>query len=107
MTPFIEVTTTLPEPQQAEQLAALLLEKRLVACVQQSPCVSRYHWQGAVETDEETVCTMKTRTALFDKLCQTITAMHPYEVPEILATPILNGNQDYLSWLDRELAQVN
>jgi periplasmic divalent cation tolerance protein len=103
MTPFIQVVTTLPDQAGAEQLAARLLEQRLAACVQISPCSSWYHWQGAVEQSTEMVCTIKSRRDLFDELCRAIRAIHPYDVPEILATPVVAGGPSYLQWMDKEL----
>ena len=87
MTPYIQVVTTLPDRTAAEQLAAHLLEQQLAACVQISACTSWYRWQGAIEQGEEQVCVIKSRRDLFPALSRAIRAHHPYEVPEILATP--------------------
>jgi len=103
MTPYIQVVTTLPDRASAEQLAARLLEQRLAACVQISPCTSWYRWQGAIEQGEELVCTIKTRRDLFPELCRAIRAIHPYQVPEILAAPVVDGGASYLDWLEQEL----
>ena len=106
MTPYIQVVTTLPDRAQAERLAAQLLEARLAACVQISACTSWYRWQGAIEQGEEQLCTIKSRRDLFPELCRAIRAVHPYEVPEILASPVVDGGGDYLAWLDQELRPV-
>lgn len=103
MTPYIQVVTTLPDRAGAEQLAAQLLEARLAACVQISACTSWYRWQGAIEQGEEQVCTIKSRRDLFPALCQAIRASHPYQVPEILASPVVDGGASYLAWLEQEL----
>lgn len=103
MTPYIQVTTTLPDRASAERLAARLLEERLAACVQISSCTSWYRWQGAIERGEEQVCTIKSRRDLFPKLCRAIQADHPYQVPEILAAPVVDGGAGYLGWLEQEL----
>ena len=103
MTPYIQVVTTLPDRAQAERLAVHLLEAQLAACVQISACTSWYRWQGAIEQGEEKVCTIKSRVDLFPELCQAIRSMHPYEVPEILATPVVDGVAAYLDWMEREL----
>lgn len=103
MTPYIQVVTTAPDRASAEQLADRLLEARLAACVQISPCTSRYHWQGAIEQAEEMVCTVKSRRDLFAEVCRVIRGLHPYEVPEILATPVVDGAAAYLDWMEREL----
>ena len=103
MTPYIQVVTTLPDQAAAEQLAAHLLEQRLASCVQISPCNSWYHWQGAIERSSETVCTIKSRRDLFGALCRAIRAVHPYDVPEILASPVVDGGAAYLDWMEKEL----
>ena len=103
MTPYIQVVTTFPDQQGAERLAAHLLETQLAACVQISPCNSWYRWQGAIEQSGEMVCTIKTRRDLFASLCKAIRSLHPYDVPEILAIPVVDGGASYLDWLEREL----
>lgn len=103
MTPYIQVVTTLPDRAQAERLAVHLLEAQLAACVQISACTSWYRWQGAIEQGEEQVCTIKSRRDLFPQLCRAIRAIHPYEVPEILASPVVDGGEGYLAWLGQEL----
>jgi Uncharacterized protein involved in tolerance to divalent cations len=77
MTPYIQVVTTAPDRASAEQIADRLLEARLAACVQISPCTSRYHWQGAIEQAEEMVCTVKSRRDLFAEVCRVIRSLHP------------------------------
>lgn len=103
MTPYIQVVTTVADRTQAERLAAHLLEQRLAACVQIAPCTSWYHWQGAIEQSEELVCTIKSRRDLFTALCHAIRAHHPYQVPEILASPVVAGADSYLDWMAQEL----
>ncbi len=103
MTPYLQVVTTVENKTQAETMARILLEKRLVACVQIVECDSMYHWQGKIESSGEYLCLMKTRTDLFASLRGAIEGLHPYEIPEILATPIVAGNTPYLQWLEQEL----
>ena len=103
MTPYIQVVTTVADRTQAEQLAAHLLEQRLAACVQITPCNSFYHWQGAIEQSAEMVCTIKSRRDLFPEICRLIRISHPYQVPEILATPVIAGGESYLGWMEKEL----
>jgi len=103
MTPYIQVVTTVADKTQAEHLAATLLEQRLAACVQIAPCNSLYRWQGKMERSEEMVCTIKSRRDLFPELCRVIRANHPYQVPEILASPVVAGAESYLSWLEEGL----
>jgi periplasmic divalent cation tolerance protein len=100
----IEVVTTTERREDAERIARDLVERRLAACVQISgPILSTYRWKGQIETAEEWQCRAKTRRDRFEAVEATIRAIHPYEVPEIIAIPIENGSADYLAWLEGEL----
>ena len=103
MTAYLQVMTTVESRNQAEKIARHVLDRRLAGCVQILQCASMYHWQGKVEQSDEFLCIMKTSAGLFEELQEEITAVHPYEVPEILATPIAAGNPEYLDWLNGEL----
>jgi len=107
MDDFIQVATTTDSRDNAGLLARKLLELRLVACVQILACDSMYHWQGKIDGSHEYLCLMKTRADLFPALKKAIADLHPYEVPEILATPIMAGNASYLDWLKQELQPVD
>lgn len=105
MTLFIQIATTTATKAEAQQIAAMLISHRLVACAQVSgPLASVYHWQGTVETSEEWLCTLKTREALFEQVTAAIREVHSYQCPEIIATPIVAASPDYLAWLEREVA---
>jgi periplasmic divalent cation tolerance protein len=100
---FIQVVTTLPSALEAERLARALVEQHLAACAQViGPVRSVYRWQERIETAEEWQCQIKTRRTLFPAIQQAIGAVHPYEVPEILATPVETGNRQYLEWVRHE-----
>jgi periplasmic divalent cation tolerance protein len=100
----IQVITTTGTKEAAGRIARALLEERLAACVQVAgPITSRYWWEGAIEQAEEWLCLIKTTGGLFERLEQAIKAAHPYDVPEILATPVVAGNGDYLAWLRGEV----
>ncbi len=100
---YIQVVTTAEHREDAERIAHVLVERRLAACVQiVGPISSIYHWRGAMETAQEWQCWIKSRGDLFDRIEQTIREIHPYEVPEILALPVLAGSADYLAWLEQE-----
>ena len=104
MTEYIQVLTTVEHKTDAEKIAKGLVEKRLAACVQiMGPITSYYHWQGKMDSAAEYLCLIKSRDDLFASLEAEIISMHPYDVPEILATPITNGGKDYLNWLAVEL----
>jgi periplasmic divalent cation tolerance protein len=101
----IQVVTTTASEAEAQQIAAALVEARLAACAQVSgPITSTYRWQGKVETSHEWRCTIKTRQSHFAAVAAMITQLHSYEVPEILATAVVAGSPEYLTWLSGELA---
>jgi len=99
----IQVVTTTARREEAELIARDLVEKRLAACAQVvGPIRSTYRWQGKIESDEEWQCWCKTRGELYARVEEAIRALHPYEVPEILAVPVVAGSERYLAWLDAE-----
>lgn len=100
---YIQVFTTISNKDGASKISKALIGKRLAACVQISgPIKSVYRWKGKVETAKEWVCIIKTRKSLYKKVEKIIKAMHPYEIPEIIVTPIAQGSRDYLKWLSNE-----
>lgn len=106
MSEYIQVATTVPTAEEAESLAGVLVEKRLAACVQiLGPMISHYRWQGKIETAGEYLCLAKSRTALYPELEAAIKAIHAYEVPEIIAMPVVAGSKEYLAWLAAELKE--
>ena len=103
-TPAVQVVTTVPDDAAADAIADALLRDRLAACVQiSSPIRSRYWWQGAIEESTELRCTIKTTAAAADRVVATVRRLHPYDVPEILVTPVLDGAADYLTWVRAEV----
>ncbi len=99
------VITNLPDRAAAEKLADALVEKRLAACVNiLSPCRSGYRWQGAVQREEEHPVLIKTTREAYAALEAQIRALHPYELPEIIAVPIERGLPAYLDWVNAETA---
>lgn len=106
MTTFIQIATTTATQAEAQQIARMLIEQHLIACAQVTgPVTSVYHWQEKIEEGAEWVCTLKTRESLFDKVAAAIRGVHSYQCPEIVATPIVGASEDYLAWLERELAR--
>lgn len=104
MNEYVQITTTTGARHDAERIAAELVSRRLAACVQISgPIASTYRWQEAVETSEEWLCTAKTNRALFAEIERVMKQLHPYEVPELIATPIVAGSEAYLKWLAEQL----
>jgi periplasmic divalent cation tolerance protein len=103
MPDYLQVVTTTANRQDAERIARALVEQRLAACVQiVGPITSTYRWKGEIETSEEWQCWAKSRGELFERIEQAIRHLHPYEVPEILAVPVVAGSEKYLAWLWEE-----
>jgi periplasmic divalent cation tolerance protein len=104
MTEFLQITTTTGGRHDAEQIAAELVSRRLAGCVQVSgPIHSTYRWQGKVETAEEWMCTVKTSRQNLAAIQNALRELHRYEVPELIATPIVGGSETYLKWLAEQL----
>jgi periplasmic divalent cation tolerance protein len=97
---FIQVVTTIASQVDARRIANALVEQRLAGCVQiVGPIESLYRWEGNIETATEWQCWIKTRQANYQAVEATIHKLHPYQVPEILAVPLVNGSEKYLKWL--------
>jgi periplasmic divalent cation tolerance protein len=106
MTDYIQVTTVTSTQKEAENISRSLLDARLAACVQiYGPVSSSYWWRGVKESAQEWVCYIKTNLQLFPRVEETIRSLHSYELPEILASPVIAGNTDYLKWLENELTK--
>jgi periplasmic divalent cation tolerance protein len=100
----IQVVTTTAEKKDADALAKAVLDKRLAACVQVSgPIDSSYWWNGRLESAREWTVTMKTRRDLYPNLEKLLLATHPYDQPEIIATPIVEISPGYLKWLNEQV----
>ena len=99
-----QVTTTLPDRAAADQLAAQLVGERLAACAQVAgPIASTYRWQGSVTRAEEWQCQLKTTAAKLAAIQARIRALHPYEVPEIIALPLTAVDPAYLRWVEESV----
>ncbi len=104
MPEYIQVVTATEHREDAERIARTLVEERLAACVQVAgPVSSTYRWRDKIETAQEWQCWAKTRRDLYDEIEKAIRRLHPYEVPEILAVPIVAGSTGYLAWLEETL----
>jgi periplasmic divalent cation tolerance protein len=101
VTQYILVMVTAPSAELGQQIADLLIDKKLAACVNMiSPIKSSYMWQGESFEDDEVLLLVKTQSALFESdLVPAIRSIHPYEVPEIIALPIIMGSKGYLDWI--------
>lgn len=104
MADYIQVFTTTENEEDARKIARELIEKRLAACVQRiGPIKSTYWWKDKVNEEEEWLLIIKTCDEMFGKMEEAIKGVHPYEVPEIIASPIIKGNKDYLDWIEKEV----
>lgn len=104
MTDKVVVFSTCDSEEQAGRIARALVEQRLAACVNIVPGArSIYHWKGQVEDAAEWMLIIKSRRDLMDDLRTAIGKIHSYEVPELLAVPVVDSSESYLAWLDREL----
>lgn len=103
MTDALVVLTNLPDAAAANALASHLVELRLAACVNiLAPCRSVYRWQDAVENAEEVPLLIKTTSERYPALEAEIRNRHPYELPEIVAVPLVRGLPAYLDWIAAE-----
>jgi periplasmic divalent cation tolerance protein len=97
----VVVLMTTPDPACAEAIADRLLALKLCACVNVVPAVnSQFFWQGAFQTAAESLCIVKTGRHLLPQLEQAVRSMHPYQVPEIIALPVIWGNADFVAWVE-------
>jgi periplasmic divalent cation tolerance protein len=97
---FVVVLTTLPIDGDAEKLASQLVEERLAACVNILPSMrSVYRWKNAIERADERQLVIKTTTERIPALEARIRKLHPYDLPEFIVIPMVQGSADYLSWL--------
>jgi periplasmic divalent cation tolerance protein len=104
MTDKIVVLNTCGSGAEAETIARTLIDQRLAACVTViSPAKSFYRWNGAVTSATEWLLLIKTSRPLFERLRAILETSHTYEVPEIIALPVVEGSSNYLSWLTGEL----
>jgi len=99
-----QVTTTLPDRTAADRVAHALVAERLAACAQVSgPIASTYRWKGEVERATECYCHLKTTVERLPALRNRLRELHPYEVPEIIAVPITDGDPSYLRWIEESV----
>jgi len=97
----IIVLITAGSEEEAHNIAELLVKGKKAACVNIVPTVdSLFWWEGKIETAKERLILVKTKASLFPEIVELVKRMHSYEVPEIIALPIIAGSEDYLKWLD-------
>lgn len=100
---FCTVAVTFDNDDDAAKVAKTIIEERLAACAQtEGPITSTYWWEGKVETDQEWRVDFKTTTALLGKLTARVVELHSYDVPQVIALPIVGGLDAYLQWIEDE-----
>lgn len=99
----LQVITTVGSEADAQRIAEALIQQRLAACVQIDAAIqSYYRWEGRLAVDTEWRLVIKTTRSRWDALRQTLAQLHPYELPEMIATEIVLGSDEYLAWMARE-----
>jgi len=102
-TEYIVVFITANTAGEAQQIARLLIEQRQAACVNIIPEVeSSFWWQGELDTARESLLVIKTKALHLSQIINLVKGVHSNTVPEVIALPIVGGNQDYLDWIDKE-----
>jgi periplasmic divalent cation tolerance protein len=100
---FCEVVVTAADAEQLARLTRTLVEERLAACGHQIAAIrSVYRWQGMVHDEPEARVALHTRRSLVDAVTARVVELHPYDVPCVIALPLVGGNPDYLAWIAAE-----
>jgi len=101
---YILIFVTASSQDEAEKMGHTLVQERYVACANSIPDIrSIYHWKKELCKDQEVLLLLKSRRDLFPKIQKRIKELHSYDVPEIIAIPIIEGSEDYLKWIDDSL----
>jgi periplasmic divalent cation tolerance protein len=100
---YVIVRITIDSEKGAQSLANELLKNKLIACANISSTFSTYWWKGEIEDNEEFVIMAKTKASLFKKVEKFVKEFHPYEIPCIVALPIVDGNKECLDWIDESV----
>ena len=107
MTDTVIVLTAVGAPPDAERIARALVEERLAACVNVVPgVVSVYRWKGVVERENELLLVIKTVAERVDALRSRLLELHPYELAEVVVTPVVGGHGAYLEWVAQQVTPL-
>ena len=102
---YIVVFITAATGEEAQQISRTLLERKKAACINIIPEVnSRFWWEGKLDAEKESLLIVKTKASLLPEIIDLVKGVHSNVVPEIIALPIIGGNQDYLDWINKEVA---
>ncbi|MFH1032208.1 MAG: divalent-cation tolerance protein CutA [Chloroflexota bacterium] len=92
---------------EAERISTELLSHKKAACVNIVPRVSsRFWWQGKIDSSQESLLIVKTKISLLDEVVELVKGIHSYQVPEVIALPIIGGNSDYLDWIESAVGEA-
>ena len=101
---YIVVLITTKDAEEAQKIAKALLKRRQAACVNIVPEVdSHFWWQDKLDSGQESLLIVKTKESLLPDIIKLVKKIHSYDVPEIIALPIVGGSEEYLDWIDREV----
>ena len=104
---YISVFMTAPSPDEAELIAKTLVNEKIAACVHLVPIRSLYNWENQLCDDSEIFLIAKTKYSVFhSRLIPAVKKLHSYEVSEITALPIIDGESSYLAWIDEEVDEM-
>ncbi len=102
---YIVLFITTNDTREAQQISNVLLEQRKAACVNIiSNVASLFRWEGKPESAQENLLIVKTKASLLPEIITLVKKTHSYDVPEIIALPIVGGNQDYLDWIEKSVS---
>jgi Uncharacterized protein involved in tolerance to divalent cations len=99
---YAVVLITAPDRESGRKIAKHLLERRLASCINITPVSSMYWWEGRIEEADEVLLIVKTTSDKLNDLVKEVKSIHPYQVPEVVALPIVAGHTEYLEWVKRE-----
>lgn len=100
------VSTTLEYKNDCEEIARLFLSEKIIACAQVSgPITSYYPWRGTVETSTEFSLSLKTTSALRERVKLRLKELHPYELPEIIDQTVTGASIEYMEWVEKEVTE--
>ncbi len=102
---YIVILITSDSVEEADHIATVLLEKKKVACVNIVRGIDSYFWwEEKIDTARENLLIAKTKSSLLPEVVEVVRKVHSYDVPEVIALPIIGGNQDYLDWIEQSVA---
>ena len=103
---YIVLLITTTNDAEAQQISRLLLEQKKAACVNIiSQVNSLFRWENKIDSAQESLLIVKTKASLLSEIIKLVKEAHSYDVPEIIALPVVGGNQDYLEWIDSSVTE--